>query len=94
MKRSTATPLFEILDHLPATDPNVKSHARRRLSGQNKKILDRLSEGPARLRELCLIAAKYTSRISDLRKAGCVVKCEEQSDGNSIYTLISRPPGL
>ncbi|MDR3582543.1 MAG: hypothetical protein P4L67_04690 [Candidatus Pacebacteria bacterium] len=94
MKRSSATPLFDILEHLPATDPNVAIHARRRLSGQNRRILDLLSEGPARLRDIAAIAAKYTSRISDLRKAGCVIKCEEQSDGNSIYELISKPSGL
>jgi hypothetical protein len=94
MSRPRDTPLFDLIQHLPATDPNVSSHARRRLSGQNRKILDRLGEGPARLRELSLIAAKYTSRISDLRKAGCVIQCREQSDGNSIYTLVSKPNGL
>lgn len=94
MSRNHDTPLFAILDHLPATDPNVRTDAKKRLSGQNKKILDRLSEGPTRLRELVLIASKYTSRISDLRKAGCQIECVEQPDGNSIYTLKHKPPGL
>jgi hypothetical protein len=94
MKRDTSTPLFSLIDHLPATDPNVATDARRRLSGQNKKILDRLKEGPVRLRELMSIAAKYTSRISDLRKAGCVIECQPQPDGNSIYTLVSSPSYL
>ena len=94
MARQSDYPLFDILDHLPATDPNVATHARRRLSGQNAKILARLSEGPCRLRDLLFLASKYTSRISDLRKAGCVIECKEQSDGNSIYTLISKPTGL
>lgn len=94
MKRETQASLFDVLDRLPATDPNVRDDAKKRLSGQNRKILDRLIEGPTRLRELSLIAAKYTSRISDLRKAGCVIECREQPDGNSIYTLIHKPSHL
>lgn len=94
MNRDRTTPLFDLLEHTPATDPNVRTDAKKRLSGQNRKILDRLIEGPARLREICLIAAKYTSRISDLRKAGCTIECREQPDGNSIYTLIDKPSHL
>jgi hypothetical protein len=86
--------LFDVLDHLPATDPNVSKSATKRLSGQNRKILDMLNEGPVRLRDLVQVAAKYTSRISDLRKAGCVIECQEQSDGNSIYLLKFKPPSL
>lgn len=86
--------LFDAFDHLPATDPNVAKAATRRLSGQNRKILDMLIVGPARVRDLVLVAAKYTGRISDLRKAGCEIECVEQPDGNSIYTLKYKPPGL
>lgn len=94
MKRETQATLFDAMDRIKTTDPNVKPDARRRLSGQNRKILELLSEGPVRLRDLVLIASKYTGRISDLRKAGCTIVCQEQPDGNSIYTLIHRPPGL
>jgi hypothetical protein len=86
--------LFDALDHLPATDPNVAESATKRLSGQNRKILDMLNAGPVRLRELIQVASKYTSRISDLRKAGCVIECQEQPDGNSIYLLKYKPASL
>jgi hypothetical protein len=94
MKRDQSTPLFDVLDRLPPTDPDASDHARRRLSGQNRKILDMLILGPVRLRDLVAVAAKYTSRISDLRKAGCIIECREQPDGNSIYELIHKPAGL
>lgn len=86
--------LLDVLDRLPATDPNVKKDARRRLSGQNRRILDLLLQGPATGRQIQAIGMKYTSRISDLRKAGCVIDCQERPDGNSIYTLTYAPPGL
>ena len=94
MKRETQTSLFDVMDRIPTADPNVRADAKRRLSGQNRRILDRLIEGPVSLRELLSFAAKYTSRISDLRKAGCVIECREQPDGNSIYTLIDKPAHL
>lgn len=55
MKRDDFTPLFDLIGHLPATDPNVATQARRRLSGQNKAILDLLSQGPVRLRDLTMV---------------------------------------
>ena len=94
MKHSQKASLFDVLDRLPATDPNVKSDARRRLSGQNRRILDLLMQGPAKSRDLASIGLKYTSRISDLRKAGCVIDCLEQPDGNSLYTIKYAPSGL
>jgi hypothetical protein len=45
----------------------------RRLSSQNARILERLQKGPASNYELAQISLKYTSRLSDLRKAGYVV---------------------
>lgn len=94
MKHSQKPSLFDVLDRLPAADPNVKKEARRRLSGQNRKILDLLLKGPATGRRIQAIGMKYTSRISDLRKAGCVIDCLERPDGNSLYTLKYVPPGL
>ena len=88
------TSLFDVLDRIPATDTNVAQAAKKRLSGQNRKILDLLMQGQATGRQIQAIGMKYTSRISDLRKAGCVIDCLERPDGNSLYTLAYVPPGL
>lgn len=58
---------------LPATDPNVRPADAPRLSRQNAAVLARLMRGPATNAELAGIALKYTSRVSDLRKAGFTV---------------------
>ena len=68
-------------DLLP-TDPNVRPADVKRLTGQNAAVLSRLRAGPATNAELAAIALKYTSRISDLRKAGFTVI---EDDG--MYTL-------
>lgn len=68
-------------DLLP-TDPNVRPADVKRLTGQNAAVLARLRAGPATNAELAAIALKYTSRISDLRKAGFTVI---EDDG--MYTL-------
>lgn len=86
--------LFDVLDAPPATDPNVRSGDKKRLSGQNRKILDLLRRGPATGRELAAISMKYTSRVSDLRKAGCEIECQQRAGGNSLYTLTHAPHGL
>ena len=67
---------------LPPTDPNVRPADVKRLTGQNAAVLARLRAGPATNAELAAIALKYTSRISDLRKAGFTVI---EDDGT--YTL-------
>lgn len=67
---------------LPPTDPNVRAADVKRLTGQNAAVLARLREGPATNAELAAIALKYTSRVSDLRKAGFTVT---EKDGT--YTL-------
>ena len=67
---------------LPPTDPNVRPADVKRLTGQNAAVLARLRAGPATNAELAGIALKYTSRISDLRKAGFTVI---EDDGT--YTL-------
>ena len=51
-------------------DPHVEPVDLPRLKGQNGKILERLQKGPATNKELATISLKYTSRVSDLRKAG------------------------
>lgn len=60
----------------------------RRLSSQSLRILHRLQQGPATARELSVLSLKYTSRVSDLRKAGYVVQCEhDTATGRSVYRL-------
>ena len=63
----------------------------RRLAGQNAAILARLQAGPASARDLAQLSLKYTSRISDLRRAGYDVRCTESRGGRSIYTLHEEP---
>jgi len=60
-----------------------------RLTGQNGRILARLRQGPATNDELARIARKYTSRISDLRKAGhsITVMSRDRSTGLATYRL-------
>ena len=63
----------------------------KRLSGQSRRILTRLQQGPASNAELAAISLKYTSRISDLRAAGYHVEVIERSraTGYALYQLFS-----
>jgi hypothetical protein len=75
-------------------DPNVAGIAeKRRLSGQNAAILARLRQGPATNAELAAISLKYTSRNSDLRRAGYPVEVisRDRKTGVVVYALISDP---
>lgn len=75
-------------DELLPRDSHVTAPAEiARLASQSLKILERLHRGPASNHELAQISLKYTSRISDLRAAGCVVTCERKSGGGAVYTL-------
>lgn len=62
---------------------------RKRLSRQCEAILLRLRAGPATNAELAQIALKYTSRISDLRKAGYDVRVtrRERKSGVTVYEM-------
>ncbi len=62
---------------------------KKRLSKQCQAILDRLRRGRASNVELSQIALKYTSRISDLRKAGHNVVCvsRHRESGLTYYAL-------
>jgi uncharacterized protein (UPF0128 family) len=60
-----------------------------KLAGQNLAILNRLQQGPATARELAELSLKYTSRVSDLRRAGHDVRCRE-ADGRSTYFLVKQ----
>lgn len=79
-------------DLLSAYVPPCDSHVlapgeQQRLSGQNRKILLRLQQGPATNVELSAIALKYTSRVHDIRSAGFAITCERFPRGLAVYTL-------
>ena len=60
------------------------------LEGQSKAILEllksRRSAGAAN-HELAQLSLKYTSRLSDLRKAGYKISCERQEGRSFLYRL-------
>lgn len=60
-----------------------------RLSRQCRKMLDRLTQGPATNKDLAAISLKYTSRISDLRKAGydIALQSHDFKTGETVYVL-------
>lgn len=72
-----------------AGDRHATSTEKRRLSDQCARILYRLRQGRATNVELAAISLKYTSRISDLRKAGYDVQCVEKDTrtGVCLYEL-------
>ncbi|MDE2097681.1 MAG: hypothetical protein KGL39_10570 [Patescibacteria group bacterium] len=59
----------------PPCDPCVPEESLPRLSRQCREILERLRRGRASNDELSKISRKYTSRISDIRKADFDVRC-------------------
>jgi hypothetical protein len=79
-------------DEMLPTDTHVTEPVEvRRLAGQISRILARLKEGPATARELSDISLNYRARLSDLRKHGYVIRCDEDfSTGKSLYTLERR----
>ena len=79
--------LFSDSPKLSPRDPHTHPADVSRLTGQNAAILARLQRGPATNVELAGIALKYTSRVSDLRKAGYRVECERGVGGVTVYEL-------
>ena len=75
----------------PATAAERKVEAKR-LGGQALKIYERLQLGSATNVELAEISLKYTSRISDIRKAGHVVTLisHDHETGLTSYQLGER----
>lgn len=69
--------------------PTLDVRERRRLSRQNAAILARLQQGPCTNDELSRIARKYTGRLSELRKAGYVVRpiSQDHATGLVVYAL-------
>jgi hypothetical protein len=60
-----------------------------RLSGQNGAILQALQGGPQTNADLIRLtgAMNFSARISNLRKAGHVIKCERLGGGVNRYEL-------
>lgn len=77
----------------PLSPPRAKALAtgptedRRRLNGQCQAILARLKQGPATNSELAGLALKYTSRVSDLKRAGYQITAKRKAGGVWTYTL-------
>ncbi len=72
------------------TDMQRELFEKPRLSRQCETMLCRLRCGRATNQELAVIALKYTSRISDLRKAGHDVRCvsRDHKAGITVYQLV------
>ncbi len=67
-------------------DPNVDPRDAGRLSDQCRTILALLQDRPRSNVELAAVGLKYTSRISDLRKAGCRIEAK-RNGATWTYTL-------
>lgn len=88
---ATFFPQFDESERLKPTDPNVRPVDVPRLSAQCQAILDLLRDGPRTNTELVEVAMKYTSRISDLRKAGYDIRAiERRSNGVTVYQLVEK----
>jgi hypothetical protein len=76
-------------DDFPPCDWGVPPEERPRLSRQCEAILNVLRIGPQPNTRLAQIALKYTSRISDIRKAGYRIKCVRRDHvlGRTWYEL-------
>jgi hypothetical protein len=82
------------MPEVPPADSHVTDPPEiERLGGQNFRVLARLRKGPVTNTELATIALKYTSRLSDLRKAGYVISCESlnMATGVTTYRLVGGP---
>ena len=75
----------------PATKQSDRS--RTSAASQRQAILDRLRRGPATTVELAQIALKYTSRVSELRKAGHAITAALIEGGVYQYRL-AEPGGI
>ena len=87
---ATAQPSLFDLPAVPIAPACIPEPERKRLSGQNLTILEALRRGPMRNTDLALIALKYTSRLSDIRKAGYEVRIKERNTatGVVVYELV------
>lgn len=74
----------------PLCDHTVVEEEKPRLAGQCAEILE-LLQSKARVtnKEMAVISLKYTSRVSDLRKAGHTITCvdRDHKTGEAWYEL-------
>ena len=86
----TQPTLFDLPPAVPVAPACIPEPERKRLSAQCQTMLARLQCGPVTNQELMQIACKYTSRISDLRKAGYNVKMVDKNaeTGLTRYELV------
>ena len=76
------------MERIPASDQTVQRDEQRRLESQNAAILARLRQNTCTNLALAKIALKYTSRISDLRKAGHDIRVvKRKPSGICVYKL-------
>jgi hypothetical protein len=84
-------PVLDFTASVPPVDSHVLEPGEiRRLAGQNLRILERLQRGAATNKGLSRLSLKYTSRVSDLRKAGYVITAYQCHGGLTIYRLGKR----
>ncbi len=69
-------------------DPHIDARDVPRASRQCRLILERLHKGPATNAELADISIKYTSRLSDCRRAGFVIEARRMGAGLWEYRLL------
>jgi hypothetical protein len=74
-------------------DINVDAVQRPRLSAHCETILGMLREGPVSNVEIAKVSKNHTARISNLRKAGYIIKCKfiDKKSGLTEYTLLKQP---
>lgn len=74
-------------------DINVDSVQRPRLSAHCETILTMLRAGTVSNVEIAKVSKNHTARISNLRKAGYVIKCRfiDKKTGLTEYTLLKQP---
>jgi len=84
----TTTIAPTIAPTIATTDSNLAPGQEGRLTGQNERILKLLQRGPRTNVFLAAIAKKYTSRISDLRSHGHLIRCDfvDRKEGLTQYT--------
>lgn len=71
---------------------NVDSVQEPRLTAHNEVILEMLRKGVVTNVEIARVSKNHTARISNLRKAGFVIKCEfiDRKTGLTQYKLLGR----
>jgi hypothetical protein len=96
MTRTVQRSLFDAPRPVEPADPNVTPEARPRLTRQAREILEYLRGHQFRTNVgLAGITHRFGARLYDLRRAGCVIRCEQDhATGMARYYLEHEPEGL